>query len=256
MSALAYLAALLWIQGHAREAFETSERSLELAGEVGGPVTLALAWGMRCALLVVAGMRDELRGWLARARIHSVERNIGYWSNVCSMWSAWLQTVDGDVEGGTALLERHLDAYRASGGRIGIASFNCLLAAVHLAAGRPRPALEVLSAGQEHIEAAGERYFEPEIQWLMARALMAPGAPDPAAAGAAYERAAQSAAGQGARLWELRAATGLALLQRKAGAASTSMSRIESLCEWFGADSALPEVRRARALLDGERAAG
>ncbi len=252
VSALAYLAALLWNQGHAREAFEKSERSLELAQKVGGPVTLALAWGMRCALLVVAGTRGpELRRWLERARMHSVERNIGYWSNVCSMWSAWLQTLDGDLEGGTALLQRHLEAYRSSGGRIGIASFHCLLAAVHLAGGEARPALDVLHAGQQHIDAAGERYFEPEVQWLLARALIAGDAPDPAAAGAAYERAARAAEAQGARLWELRAAIGLFLLERDAGATSPARSRLELLCRWFGPDSEVAEIQKARALLDG-----
>jgi predicted ATPase len=219
-------------------------------------VTLALAWGMRCALLVVAGTRGpELRRWLERARTHSVERNIGYWSNVCSMWSAWLQTLDGDVEGGTVLLERHLDAYRSSGGRIGIASFHCLLAAVHLTGGEARAALDVLRAGQQHIDAAGERYFEPEVQWLLARALIAGDAPDPAAAVAAYERAASAAEAQGARLWELRAAIGLGLLERDAGAASRALSRLELLCEWFGPDSGVAEVKKARALLDGEPSA-
>ena len=254
VSALAYLAPLLCIQGYTREALETSEQSLELAAKIGGPVTLALAWGMRCALLVVAGMRDELRGWVERARTQSVERNIGYWSNVCSMWSAWLQTVDGQSEEGTALLERHLDAYRASGGRIGIASFNCLLAAVYLGAGTRRPALELLRAGQEHIDATGERWFEPEVQWLTARALMTGEAPDRAAAGAAFERAVRAAGDQGARLWELRAAIGLAVLEREYDAAPMARARLHSLCRWFGADSQLPEVRKARALLSGEPA--
>jgi hypothetical protein len=111
--------------------------------------------------------------------------------------------------------------------------------------------LDLLRAGQEHIDAAGERYLEPEVQWLMGRALMTGDAPDPAGAGAAFERAAQTACDQGARLWELRAAIGLALLERETGATPDTLPRVQRLCSWFGEDSELLEVRRARALVRG-----
>jgi predicted ATPase len=252
VSALAYLAALLWTQGHSRQAFEASERSLELARAVGGPVTLALAWGMRCALLVVSGMRADLREWLERARTHSVEHNVGYWSNVCSMWSAWLQTLAGDVQEGRALLERHLEEYRSSEGRIGIASFRCLLASVHLAAGETAKAIELLNAAQAHIEDADERYLEPEVQCVLARAAIVQEGPLVTGAAAAYERAAASAHSQNARVWELRALTGLVLLERKIGKESTARPRLEELCRWFGSDSPVPDVHKAQQLLNGD----
>jgi class 3 adenylate cyclase len=250
VSALAYLSTLLWGQGHVDEAFARSEQSVELAEKVGGPVTLALAWGMRCALLVLSGTRAELDWWLEKTRAHSLERNVGYWSNVCSMWFAWLQTVVGDAAAGLLLLERQIDAYRDSGGRIGIASFYCLLAGAHVAAGGQGAALDVLGVAQEHIDRAGELYFEPEVQWLRGRVLMAGDTPDPASATAAYERAAIAAAAQDARLWELRAVTGVALLERAGGSASTATPRLEALCRWFGADSELQDVVKARALLE------
>jgi class 3 adenylate cyclase/tetratricopeptide (TPR) repeat protein len=251
VSALAYLAALLWTQGYAREAFEASQKSLELARGVGGPVTLGLAWGMRCALLIVSGMRADLPEWLERARTHSVEHNIGYWSNVCSIWSAWLQTLAGDVQGGRALLERHLEEYRSSEGRIGIASFRCLLASVHLATGGTAKGRELLNAAQGHIDQADERYFEPEVQCVLARAAALEEGPEAPEAAAAYERAARSARAQNARLWELRALTGLALLERKTRRDSAARAPLEALCRWFGSDSQVPDVRRAQKLLAG-----
>ncbi|HWX96963.1 MAG TPA: adenylate/guanylate cyclase domain-containing protein [Solirubrobacteraceae bacterium] len=249
VGALAYLAGLLWNQGFAREALEKSDESLALADRVGGPVTLAQAWGMRCGLLIVQGRWAEFAQWLEKARTHSVERNIGYWSTVCSLWSAWIQGRSGEPETGRALLQKHLDAYLSSGGRVGLPHFQALLAELHLAAGERRRALEALRAGQEHIDAAGERFYEPELQWLMARVLMTGDAPDADAATATYQRAVDAANGQHARLLELRAATGLLLHQRRIGDAPTAAARVASLSSWFGPDSNVADVLRARTLL-------
>ncbi len=251
VGALANLASVLWNQGHAREAQETSDRSLELAELVGGPVTLAQAWGMRCGLLLVRGRRNEFGEWLEKARSHSVERNIGYWSTVCSMWSAWARGLAGEPEMAT-MLQKYLDAYLEAGGRVGLPHFLALLAQVQGAAGERERALEALAMAQGHIDTAGERYYEPELQWLLARVLMAGQAPDPSAAVAAYERAMDSAHQQGANLLELRAATGLVLLQRSLGETPTALAQVESLCGWFGTQSDLADVVRARALLNGD----
>jgi class 3 adenylate cyclase/tetratricopeptide (TPR) repeat protein len=252
VAACAYLATLLWNQGEAQEALENSDRSLELAEKVGGPVTLAQAWGMRCGLLIVQGERADFGRWLEKARTHSVERNIGYWSTVCSLWSAWMQGLTGDLQTGTELLQKHLDAYLGSGGRVGLPHFQALHAELHLAAGDGHRALDALHAGQAHIDATGERYYEPDIQWLSARAFMTGEAPDPSAATAAYERAMDAANKQNAKLLELRAATGLLLHQRKIGAAPTAAALVESLCRWFAPGSEVRDVVRARALVGDE----
>jgi predicted ATPase len=249
VGALAYLAGVLWNQGHAREALEKSELSLELAERVGGPVTLAQAWGMHCAVLLLRGRWAEFDEWVEKARTHSVERNIGYWSTVCSLWSAWRQGHGGELQTGIVLLRKHLDAYLDSGGRVGLPHFQALLAELHLAAGDRRRALDALHVGQEHIDAVGERFYEPELQWLMARVLMAGDSPDPAAATATYERAIEAANAQQAKLLELRAATGLLLHQRRIGDVPTATARVESLCHWFAPDSEVPDVLRAKTLL-------
>jgi class 3 adenylate cyclase/tetratricopeptide (TPR) repeat protein len=249
VGALAYLASMLWNQGHARQALEKSDRSLELAPRVGGPVVLAQAWGMRCGLLLVQGKWVELSRWLEKARTHCVERNIGYWSTVCSLWSAWLQGHAGEPHAGITVLQKHLDAYLGSAGRVGLPHFQALLADLYLLADDRQRALEALRVGQEHIETTGERYYEPELQWLMGRALIAKPARDPAGAAAAYERAAQAADRQDAKLLQLRALTALAKLQRRIGADCTALARVESLCRWFATDSEVPDVVAARALV-------
>jgi tetratricopeptide (TPR) repeat protein len=249
VAALAYLAIVLWNQGETQEALKKSDLSLEVAEAVGGPVTLAQAWGMRSGLHLARGELTQFRHWLEKTRVHTVERNIGYWRAVCSLWSAWLQGHAGQRELGIALLREHLDGYLGSASRLGVPHFQMLLADLHLADGEGGRAMQALDSAQTHIGATGERYYEPEVQWFMGRALMAGDNPQPAAASAAYERAMDAARNQDAKLLELRAATGLALHQQATGQASTALSRMRALCAWFGPDADVADVGRASALM-------
>jgi hypothetical protein len=256
VGSLAYLSSVLWSQGCAGEAVAASDQSVELAGQVGGPVTLAQAWGLRCGLLLVRGEMNEFTSWLGKARAHSVEQNVGYWSAVCSIWSAWIEGHAGSPHAAAAHVQKHLETYLDSGARIGIPHFLALLADLHLLTEDRSGALDELRRGQEHIDAAAELYYEPELQWYLARALMAGESPDAAGATAAYERSIGAARAQGARLLELRAAIGLALHQRKIGETCSAWTLMESLSNSFAADSEIPDVVHARALRERQAASG
>ena len=205
VTAPAYLAVVLWNLGYIRQALARSDESLVLAERLGGSVTRAAAWGMRAGLLMSQGRMPEFGEWLQRSRIHAVERNIGYWTTVCSLWSAWAEARAGHVSVGTARLRERIDEYISSGGRLGLPHFQMLMADVRIAGGDGDAALEALEIGRAHMEAAGERYYEPDLHWFTARARMSKRAPDLEAAASSYETAAKTAARQHAKLLELRA---------------------------------------------------
>jgi tetratricopeptide (TPR) repeat protein len=256
VGARAYLATLLFHVGCVEEALAMSEKSVALAAEAGGTVTLALSWGMRCALLLVAGKAREFMESLESTRRFCVERNIGYWSDVCSMWWAWAAALNGDP-GAHLLLGKQFANYLDSGGRVGIPHFAGLLAEGELAAGEKARALDAVRSAQEHIDATAERFYEPELQRLTAHVLMASPDPDAAAAGVALERAVSSAREQDANLLELRCAIALARHQRRVGEPGTAVATVASLVDWFGEGSTVPDVARGRALLEArEGAAG
>jgi len=252
VGALAYLALVLWNLGHADESRERSDLSLERAELVGGPVTIAQAWGMRSILHLSRAEPAELGHWADRTRAHSVDHDIGYWRTVSSLLSGWLRGRAGELELGTTRLEESLDAYLASGSRLSLPHFHILLADLRLAAGDRRRALDVLRAGEEYIEETGERFSESELFRFKGRALMAGDSPDPHGATAAYERAVGSAREQNAKLLELRAATRLAAHQRRLGEDCTALDQVVALCDWFAPTSELPDVVRARSLVASE----
>ena len=249
VGALAYVALVLWNLGHAEESRERSDLSLERAERVGGPVTRAQAWGMRSILHLSRAEPVEVDRWLMKTHAHSVDHDLGYWRTVSALLLGWFRGRAGELEAGTAQVEKTLDAYLASGSRLGLPYFQTLLADLRLAAGDPRGALDVLSAGEEYIEETGERFSQSELFRLKARALMTGDSPDPHGAAAAYESAVRAASDQNAKLLELRAATRFAAHQRRIGEKVTALDRVAALCDWFGSASELPDVERGRALV-------
>jgi predicted ATPase len=252
VGALAYLSLVLWNLGHADESRERSDLSLERAERVGGPVTRAQAWGMRSILHLSRAEPVELGQWVHKTRAHSVDHDLGYWRTVSSLLSGWLQGRSGELEIGTTRLEESLDAYVASGSKLGLPHFHILLADLRRAAGDQRRALELLRAGEEYIEETGERFSESELFRFKGRVLMAGDSPDAHAATAAFERAMSAAAEQNAKLLELSAATRLAEHQRRIGESCTALDRVAALCDWFGPASQLADVVRARTLVASE----
>jgi class 3 adenylate cyclase/tetratricopeptide (TPR) repeat protein len=255
VGALAYLSLVLWNLGYAGEARERSDLSIERAGLVGGPVTRAQAWGMRSFLHLSRLELPELAHWVDKTRAHSIDNDIGYWRAVSSLLAAWLRGRAGELELGTARLEESLDVYVGSGSRLGLPHLQILLADLRLVAGDRRGALDVLRVGEEYIEESGERFSESELFRFKARALMTGDTPDPGAATAAYEAAIAAAHEQNAKLLELRAATRLTELQHATGQAGTVIDRVVALCEWFGPESELVDVVRARNLVASESVA-
>jgi class 3 adenylate cyclase/tetratricopeptide (TPR) repeat protein len=249
VGALAYLALVLWNLGYADESRERSDLSLELADDVGGPVTRAQAWGMRSILHLARGEPVELDHWTEKTRAHSADLNIGYWHTVSLLHAGWQQGRAGQLRSSVAVLEEQVEAYLASGSRLSLPHFYILLADLRLAAGDQSQALEALRAGRAHIIDTGERFSESELFRFMARALMTGDSPDPEAATAAYEQAISAAAEQNAKLLELRAVTGLAVHQGRTGGEATALERVAELCDWFGSASQLPDIVRARRLL-------
>jgi predicted ATPase len=252
VGALAYLALVLWNLGHADEANERSDLSLERAERVGGPVTRAQAWGMRGILHLSRAEPVELFHWVEKTRAHSVDHDLGYWQTVSSLLSGWLQGRSGQLEPGTTRLEESLDAYVRSGSRLGLPHFHILLADLRRAAGDQHGALDLLAAGEEYIEETGERFSESELFRFKGRVLMALDSPDPHGATAAFERALAAARDQNAKLLELSAANRLAEHQLKIGETCTALEQVAALCDWFGPASDLADVARARTLVASE----
>jgi class 3 adenylate cyclase/tetratricopeptide (TPR) repeat protein len=246
----AYLASVLSSMGQDRESRIHSDRSLGLAEQIDRPVTRAQAWFMRAILHLGRAEPSEFGEWIEKVRAFSVDRNIRYWRTLASVYSNWSRAMARDRVGGIARVQASIDSYRASGGRLGLVHLYVLLADLHLATGARSAAFDALVLGEEQMLRSGERLTEVELLRCKARVLMAEPQADPAAAFAELERAVAVAERQHTRLPQLRALGQLVTQRRRMGEdASADEQRLAELCQWFAADSQLPDLGRARNLL-------
>src|SRR5262245_14629293 len=132
-------------------------------------------------------------------------------ADTATIYRAWCDVQDGRIDGAVDALRAAFDAYVASGQRIGTSSYSLPVVEGYLAAGDVRRASELLDRILAFIAETGERLVEPEIHRLKGECLLAGAATRGQRADAidCFERAIALAAGQGALLFELRAATSL-----------------------------------------------
>jgi predicted ATPase len=111
---------------------------------------------------------------------------------------------------GDTLLKSGLADFKETGARIWKPFFLWLLSEASEASGKFDEAAAQLEGALQNIEATGERWFEAEVNRQKGRLLVKRG--DIRTAEELYRQALRIAEGQHEKLWQLRAAVGLARL--------------------------------------------
>ena len=153
----------------------------------------------------------------------------------------------GQVQEGLARLEQGLTALRDTGTVMGAPGLRISLAEAHGMLGQPIEGLNCLDEARQMIEATEERLDEAEWHRMRGELLMQTG--DHVAAEASLREAIALAHRQNAKLYELRAATGLAQLWRNQGKQSEARVLLAPIYGWFTEGFEAPDLRDARALL-------
>ena len=110
-------------------------------------------------------------------------------------------------------------------------------------------ALDLLAEALARIEQTGERWFEPELHRLKGEILQSVYKPALAEAETEFRQAITIARAQGARFWELRAATSLAQLWYDQSRREDARSLLAPVYTGFTEGSNIPDLEKARALM-------
>ena len=120
----------------------------------------------------------------------------------------------GEVEDAIADMRRGLAGYRATHAELWSPYFLGLLARAHANAGRAGEGLRLLAEASERVERTDSRWNEADLYRLRGELLLALPEIDRPEAERCFRKAIEVAREQGAKWWELRAATCLARLWR------------------------------------------
>jgi tetratricopeptide (TPR) repeat protein len=237
----------LWILGRPREALAASNRSLETARRIDQPSSTAVALHFAAMLHQLRG-DAEAAGRLARDSLElSAEEGFSFWhagGQVLRGWSrvAAATTTPGaaasaamsESDAGLADLRRGLDAWLATGSRTYHTYYLGLLADALQRLGRPREALRPLDEALSAAQLLPEGLYEAELYRLRGRSVIGlSGDPTHADAHDCFVKAVSIARGQGAKWFELRAATDLASLFRRRGQFATADELLASATGQF-----------------------
>jgi tetratricopeptide (TPR) repeat protein len=241
---------VLLLLGHPERALTHSREALNGAHEQLRPYMLAATMHQQNVVDQLRGNRrtveERATGLIELTR----DQGFAHWHATATFLHGWALAAAGGVAAGLDEMRRGLAAKQATGAQLKVPYYLGLMAGVLREAGSGSEALTLLDDALARVNQTGEHWFEAELHRLKGEAVLACSSRRVAESEACYRQALAVAQNQGARLWQLRAATSLARLWAEQGRRAESHDLLAPVYGWFteGLDTA--DLKDARALLE------
>jgi predicted ATPase len=248
--ALSYLALDLLALGFPTQARRWNREAVAWARTLSHPHTLAFTLHYSAIFHLIAGDALLAEQAIDELRALAGEHRFSVWlAGADAMRGCLLASRGADAEG-FALARDGLAGRTASGSIYHQTFFLGLLGDRCGRVGELDEAHGLLGAAIAIASDIGERWFEAELHRLKGEFLLALSEPDRPEAEACLQRALAIARAQGARTWELRAASSLARLWWDQGRQVEAHDLLAPICDWFTEGFDVPELVEAKRLID------
>jgi predicted ATPase len=167
-----------------------------------------------------------------------------------TVFQGWALTELGEPERGIEYMRQGLDELKAMVTGEDFPILREMVAAACVKAGQPEVALGMLDEAFAETEQMGLCYWTAELHRSRGEALLALSSPRVSEAETHFHRALSVAGQQKARALELRAATSLAMLERRRGRHAAARRLLLPAYEWFREGFDTVDLLEARALLE------
>ena len=192
----------------------------------------------------------EVQAHAERLTALALELRADFWVGIATVYRGWVWAARGDATTAIPLIRDGITKFRASEGASRLTDYLTLLATAHRMAGEDAEALAVIGDAAAEARRTGEDRLLPEILRMRGEILVSMPTPDLVAGEASLRDAVHLARAQGARGWELRAATSLARLLFGRGERQQALDLLAPTYAWFSEGVDMPDLREARALLN------
>ncbi|ATU94655.1 AAA family ATPase [Phyllobacterium zundukense] len=245
-----YTAHCDWHLGNPDCALQTAEDGLALAREGARPFSIALALAY---LAMLHQFRREPEAALTiaeEARSLCLEYRFDYYGAWSALVRAWAITAQGPVEEGLAAYDAALKEFAETGAGLRMPHYLGLLAAIQRKAGRRAAGFKIVAEATQIAERTLESWCNAELERERGELLLLDPSDDAREeAEAAFKRAIDIAANQGAKMLELRASAALARLWAEHNRRKEAFDVLAPIYEWFTQGFDTPDLLRARRLL-------
>jgi tetratricopeptide (TPR) repeat protein len=252
VSALTYASIICSVSGRLARAQQISHEALQLAQRIAHPTTQAFAFAYAATSCKLRGDDPRCVLELAHQGIAlSTEHHLPMWRGWSTMHLGWARAemawCEQERHEGHAILKEGLEQWRAAGMSAGWPYFLGLLASVLWKLRQIPEGLAAVNEGLGWVRRIGERSSEVELHRLKGELLWEAGLRQEALDSS--QRAIAVARAQGAKTFELRAATSLARQWLALGMREEARGLLESACRGFEAEPVLADMARAQELL-------
>jgi tetratricopeptide (TPR) repeat protein len=237
-----------WIMGNTRACIEQTQRAINLARGIRHPDSLAFA------LLFHGWMHAYREEWETCLQSTSEAIALGTKHGLAqtTAWNrcihGWALAHAGKLGDGLVELQTGIEESKRLWGQVAMPHFIAMLAEVLMLHGDHARALDDIEGILIANETSRDLYFNAELHRLAAECHLKFGEHE--AAEAALQRALETARAQGAKTFELRAATTLGRLWADRRQKAKAHGLLQSSLEALGVDTEeTPDVRRARGYL-------
>jgi predicted ATPase len=245
---LAYLGVILCLLGHIDQSRLRIGEALRAARRANHAPSLVFVSNMAFRVAwVAASPREGLQHAeevVTLSKEHGFPHFLGHGT---ANWG-WSLCALGQVKDGLALLTKGLSVIRATGAVLSVPFLLSLLADAHLRLGQPMEGLSCVAEAAQLIDVTSERREEAHLHRLRGDLLDATG--DHMGAEQSYERALAISRRQGAKVFELRAATSLARLWRDQDKRDEARELLAPVYGWFTEGFDTLDLKEAKNLLD------
>ena len=241
--------ALLYL-GHLDRALVEAEQALTEAREVGQRHGLAFGLHANCLFHQVRRNRALVEDRSSALVALSAERGYPHLHATGTFFHGWARAASGKREEGIAEMHRGLAAKQAGGAEIKVPYYLGVLGTAYVRGRRPVEALPLLTDAFDRVGETGERWFEAELHRRKGEVVLCLSEADRAEAEGCFRKAMAVAQAQGAKLWEIRAATSLARLWAERGERTQARDLLAPVYGWFTEGFETQDMKQAKALLD------
>ncbi len=238
----------LWVLGEPSEALRQKYVTFATFETESSPFLLSFALTLEMILWHELREPERVASVAARLRGLAEEQEFALFHPLAHIAQGWAVYQNGDLAAGEAQMRSGLDMLSATGTTLPWSYWLSYLVDAHLAAGRIAEGLDATRDALVRSETQLDTFFDAEILRLQGELLRASG--DTGAAEAAFLKSLELARGQGARAFELRAATSLGRLLAEQGRAGEARAPLQTAHDAFREGFATRDLQEARELLD------
>jgi predicted ATPase len=250
VTALSYLAHNLFRLGRQDQAVSQAEQAVLWGRTLRHSHSLAYALWHAAALHLLRCDEKAACDVLEEAAAIATHQGFAFWSAYCTEIRGYVLVTRGEAAKGLALARKGHEGVKATGALIGETWRLSLLATCCKHADQPDEAMDLLTSALDVAERRHECFVEAELHRLKGEWLLAYRQTEPAEAELCFERALAVAQKQGARTYQLRAATSLARLWLAQGKRDKARDLLAPIYNWFTEGLDTPILREARVTLE------